>query len=319
MDNLDESTQEDVTQSEVTPEYNLPVANEVNEQIVDAESIDPIKLKLELDAISDIASFFQKPVTYHVSFKNVEYKGAELVDWTKNDNENQRWLNARQSDLRVDIDYVVNRLNKLNEDLNAKGYSTIPSCGNMSPTASKCAWDENNFSIEQLLNLLWYVYCVSVTTIASYNSKFYKIGENDELVRWLHFNKERFDKVAEQFGKKTTTTAELKGKIYGKTIITETKYEPFKSPSLEFTYPNDMKSAEQLINYRFDINDSIYMSKTYVKFKQYVCHYIYNTENKEIQGGKNRNKGKTKKTKTKTKTKTNKKNSKTKRKTRKSH
>ena len=258
----------------------VPVATEVTDNIVDAKSIDPKLTELKLIAIQNIASFFQKNVKYHNKMNELKYTEEEENKWNKNVNEKTPWLNAIQSDLRVDIDYVVKMLNKLNEDLKNKNYATIPSCGNISGT--KCEWNETEWSIDQLLNLLWYVYTQDEST-----------SNKTVLIRWLKFHEDRFAEAADQFDKKKTSTNIKKGFLFGTKTTNETIYEPFKSPeNINFAYQsyNDNAVGDEM-------EAKLSMSKNYVLFKQYICHYIYNIVNQK-KGGKNRtirNNGKSKK------------------------
>ena len=263
----------------------VPHANEVTDNIVDAESIDPKLTELKLTAIQNIASFFQKNVQYRNNMKEVKYTEEEENKWNKNVNEKTPWLNAIQHDLRVDIDYVVNRLNTLNADLKNANYATIPSCGNTSGT--KCEWNETEWSIDQLLNLLWYVYTTR------FNSEISTFGNKTNLIRWLKFHEDRFAEAADQFDKKITSTNTKKGFLFGTKTTNETIYEPFKSPeNINFAYQSYKDNAVG-----DEMEAELSMSKNYILFKQYICHYIYNIVNQK-KGGKNRtirNNGKSKK------------------------
>ena len=286
----------------------LPVANEVTDPIVDAESIDPNLTDLKLNAIQNIASFFQRKVA---AYSTTEYKEEKLIKWNQNKDANTPWLNATEDDLYVDIKYVIETLNNLNKALKERGYPTIPICRNMSETESKCEWDKNNFSIDQLLDLLWYVY------VPRYKSDVSTNKNETVLVRRLKFHEARFAEAAEPFGKIKIETSIKKGRVYGETTITTITYEPFISPDgLFFKYKTYDEYSKTDVNYDpqygEDMNIIINMSRNYVNFKQYICHYIYNIA--PSKGGKNR---KSKKANKKRKSKTNKKKGNGKRKTRK--
>ena len=125
--------------------YAVQEAVRLPDSSVHAKSTEPQLYNLKLLAIQRISNHFQKYVGPD--------KGPARVAWKQNIDARKPWLNANQHDLYIDIKFVQVQLFNLNKDLIEKGYPEIPSCRKMSNTEN-CIWNEENFQIDQLLDLL---------------------------------------------------------------------------------------------------------------------------------------------------------------------